>query len=365
MFVPFTNLKKQYLFLKNELDGAIQSCFEDARFLNCEKVKLFEADFAKYLDTKHCIACANGSDALEVALTVLGIGEGDEVIVPTHTWITSVSAIVNVGATPILVDTNHDFLLSISTIEQKITQKTKAILFVHLFGNINGAEKINQIAKSYGLYLIEDCAQAHGAKFRGKKAGTFGDMATFSFFPAKNLGAYGDAGAIVTRSDLLEKKARLIINKGQRSRGDFQIWGRNSGMDSIQASTLSVKLKYLNQWNLRRIEIASLYHQKIKENDFLKKPCFYSDGSHVYHQYVLQVKNREYLQKKLLQEGVETNIHYPKMIHDTHMMSEKVSYTDFEGADSYKNNILSLPIYPELLNEEVNYICNLINEFCQ
>jgi len=365
MLIPFTNLKKQYLSLKNEIDAAVQSCFEDARFLNCEKVKLFEADFANYLDVKHCIACANGSDAIEVALSVLGIGKGDEVIVPTHTWITSVSAIVNIGATPILVDTNHEFLLSASNVEQNITQKTKAILFVHLFGNTNGVEKINQIAESYGLYLIEDCAQAHGGEFRGKKAGTFGDIATFSFFPAKNLGAYGDAGAIVTASGLLDEKARLIVNKGQRSRGDFQLWGRNSGMDSIQASTLSVKLKYLNQWNLRRIGIASLYHQKIKENDFLKKPCFHSDGSHVYHQYVLRVKNRNELQKKLSKEGVETNIHYPNMIHDTPMMFGKVRCTNFEGVDSYKNNILSLPIYPELLDQEVNYICNLINEFCQ
>ena len=319
MFIPFTNLKKQYLSLKNEIDTVVQSCFDDARFLNCEKVKLFEDAFAKYLDVKHCIACANGSDAIEVALSVLGIGEGDEVIVPTHTWITSASAIANVGATPILVDTNHNFLLSTSAIEQKITQKTKAILFVHLFGNTNGVEKVSEIAKTYGLYLIEDCAQAHGGEFRGEKAGAFGDIATFSFFPAKNLGAYGDAGAIVTNSKVLEKKARLIINKGQKSRGCFQVWGRNSGMDSIQASTLSVKLKYLNKWNLRRIEIASIYHQEIKENDSLMKPSLYLDGSHVYHQYVLRVKNRDVLQKKLFKEGVETKIHYPNTVSYTHL----------------------------------------------
>ena len=262
------DLKALYLELKEEIDKAVSDCIAESNFIKGKIVSQFENAFSKYLGLNYCVGCGNGTDALELILKSLNIGIGDEVIVPALTWIATAEAVNNVGAEPIFVDINQDnYTIDVSKIEEKITSKTKAIIPVHLYGCPADMNEIIRIAKEYELFIVEDCAQAHGAEYSGKKVGTFGIAAAFSFFPSKNLGAFGDGGAVVTNNEELANKVRMISNHGQlQTRHLHAVIGRNSRLDSIQASVLNVKLPYLDKWNTNRIKVSQLYKFRLGIN---------------------------------------------------------------------------------------------------
>ncbi|TAL68371.1 MAG: DegT/DnrJ/EryC1/StrS family aminotransferase [Bacteroidetes bacterium] len=363
--IKFVDLSKQYDSIKSEIDDAISSVISETEFVGGKNVRSFADEFAKYLGIKHCITCANGTDAIEIALKSLGIGKGDEVIVPSHTWISTSEAVTMTGAKPVFVDTlSYYYTINPREIENHITGRTKAIIPVHLFGLPADMDSIMMIAKKYKLFVLEDCAQAHGAKIDGKLVGTFGDIATFSFYPSKNLGAYGDAGCIVTNNDELSEKTKLIANHGQLIKHEHKIEGRNSRMDGLQAAILSAKLKYLNDWNEKRINNAKLYNEYLKDISQVRTPSTIEGFTHVYYVYCIKTLDRENLREFLNSKGIETTIHYPRML----PMLDAYNYInqspgEFKISYEYQPYILSLPMYPELAEEEINYICDTIREF--
>jgi len=354
MKIPFVDLKRQYESIKKEIDSAIHSCLDNTSFIGGEQVALFEQKFAEYVGVKKCVACANGTDAIELALTALGIGQGDEVILPTHTWISTAGAVKSVGAEPVLVDTTNYYTIDPHKIEAAITIRTKAIIPVHLYGLPSPMEHVMKIAKKHNLYVIEDCAQAHGASFQGKKVGTFGDFATFSFFPGKNLGAYGDAGAVVSNNTDLAEVAKTVSVHGQKVKHNHIMWGRNSRMDTIQAAILNVKLDYIEKWTKMRSENASVYNHLLKNTNIPLPLAPSDDYNHVYHLYVIEVNNRKAIQESLNEKGIDTSIHYPSMLHNMSMFEYKKN--DFPISQSYESKILSLPMFAELTNKEIKYI---------
>lgn len=360
MSIPFVDLKAQYQTLKEEIDEAIASVIDQTAFIGGQFVKDFENDFAQYVGTSHCIGVANGTDAIEIALKALGVGEGDEVIVPALTWISTAGAVTNVGAEPIFVDVlAEERTIDPVGVKEKITDKTKAIIPVHLYGLPARMNEIVGIAKSNNLFVIEDCAQAHGATIDGKMMGTYGDIATFSFYPGKNLGAYGDAGAIVTNDDALATTCRMLANHGQITKHDHRIIGRNSRLDTIQAAILKAKLPYLEDWTKGRIQVASWYDQKL---DGVIKPATPEGMRHVFHLYVIQTQHREQLMLRLEEANVGFAIHYPTPLPHLKSYAYKGHQTgDFPIAEKICKEIISLPMYPELTEEEVDVIGNLVN----
>ncbi len=360
MNIPFVDLKIQYQHIKLEIDNAIQSVIEETAFIGGKYPKKFEQEFANFLGANHFISCANGTDSLEILLQAMEIGEGDEVIVPAFSWISTAEAVSNVGAKPVFVDIENDFYcINPTLIEQKITSKTKAIIPVHFYGQPANMPTIIKIAKKYNLKVLEDCAQAHGATIENKMIGTWGDAASFSFYPGKNLGAYGDAGGMATNDINIAEKAKRIANHGQLSKHDHLIEGRNSRLDSIQASILSTKLPYLFDWTTKRIQNAKLYNELL--NDIVVTPKIRENSKHVFHLYVIRTKNRDKLQQELLQNGIQTAIHYPTALpflpcYANYNFSEK----DFPISFQFQKEILSLPMYPELSEKQITYIANKI-----
>jgi dTDP-4-amino-4,6-dideoxygalactose transaminase len=314
MKVPFVNLRVQYQSIKNEVDVAILKCLEEATFVGGDIVKGFEEEFAKYLGLAHCVGCGSGTDALELALMALGIGKGDEVIVPAYTWISTAETVTSVGATPVFVDINPEFYtIDVTKIEEKITNKTKAIIPVHFYGLPAEMDEIIDLSKKYNLKIIEDCAQAHGAEYKGKKVGNFGDLACFSFYPGKNLGAYGDGGAVTGNDKILIDNVRMRANHGQLVKHDHIIDGRNSRLDTMHAAVLSIKLKHLDSWNSRRIANANLYFELLR-NIEVEAPKLPNHSKHIYHIFAIQVDNRDEVIDVLREFGVEASIHYPKAL---------------------------------------------------
>jgi len=362
--IPLVDVKANYLSLKKEIDKSIQLVIEQTAFIGGRDnlfITKFEDEFGKYLKNSNVISCANGTDAIEIALQALGIGNGDEVIVPAITWISTAEAIINVGATPIFIDINNDTLnINVKLIEQKITLKTKAIIAVHLYGCPSDVNFINKICTKHQLLFIEDCAQAHGAMVGNKKVGTFGDAATFSFYPGKNLGAFGDAGAMVFKNKSVAEKARQIANHGQQKKHQHKCIGRNSRMDGIQASILTTKLAYLDEWNALRIKHAEAYTNLIHSN--FKKPIIPFNTKHVFHLYVIKVppKVRSKIVESLYNKGISTSIHYPNPLHSMPIFNTKEKCVT---ASKVCKSILSLPIYPELTYEKIEYISKFLNKF--
>ena len=265
--IPLVDLKKQYKSIKSEIDKSIKDVLMKTSFIGGENILQFETNFKKYIGVNHCISCANGTDSIEILLRTLEVKKGDEVIVPAISWISTSEAVTSVGAKPVFVDVHPDYYtIDLKKIESVITNKTKAIIPVHLYGQPVEMPKLMAIAKEHNLKVIEDCAQAHGAEFNKKKIGSFGDCASFSFYPGKNLGAFGDAGAMLTNDSKLAEKARLIANHGQKEKHNHIIEGRNSRMDSIHAAVLNVKLNYLNNWTNKRIEIAENYNSLLSKS---------------------------------------------------------------------------------------------------
>lgn len=344
MNIPFVDLKPQHQAIKNEIDHAIQSVIEADLLVGGAAVEKFEKEFAAYQSVEYCVGVANGSDALEIALKALGIGVGDEVIVPALTWISTAGAVSNVGAEPVFVDVLEDEkTLNPSLIEERITERTKAIIPVHLYGLPARMTEIMSIAQKHELKVVEDCAQAHGAAINGKKVGTFGDVATFSFYPTKNLGAFGDGGAIVTSDRTLSQRMRQYSNHGQLEKHDHSIIGRNSRLDTVQAAILSVKLKYLDSWNAERNQLATMYGKGITDAICPVVPAGFK---HVFHLYVIQSTERDILKERLEKGGIGCAIHYSKPIPFLEAYEYK-NHTigEFPIAEKLCREILSLPMW--------------------
>ena len=364
MGIPFVDLKAQYLSIKQEIDSAVQSVLSDTAFVGGKYVEAFEKAFATKYGVKHCISCANGTDAIYISLKAAGIGPGHEVITAANTFIATSEAITQTGARPVFVDIDECYHLDPSKIEKKITKKTKAVIPVHLYGQPAAIDRIKAICDRHGLIMIEDCAQSHFAHFNGQKTGTFGLAGTFSFYPGKNLGAYGDGGAIITDDDEFARRARLFANHGSVKKYIHEIEGINSRLDGLQAAILSVKLKYIEDWNKARHEHGLKYNELLSNIPEVKCPLIRPDSSHIFHIYCIRVRERERLIEHLKSRGISTNIHYPIALPFLPAYSYlKHKPEDFPVAHEYQRQILSLPMYPELTDKEIELISESIYNF--
>ena len=364
MKIEFVDLKKQYNSIKEEIDQAINSVVSEANFILGKDVDTFEEKFSRLIGTKHCISVANGTDSLFIIMKSLGISEGDEVITVCNSWISSSETIGLTGAKPIFTDINpHTLLMDIEDLRRKITKKTKAIIPVHLFGNPCNIQAIKEIANEYHLMIIEDCAQSHLATFNGINLGTFGVASSFSFFPGKNLGAYGDAGCILTNDDDLAEKCRMFARHGALKKHDHRIEGINSRMDNLQAAILNVKIEYLEQWTEQRRRIAREYRKGLNGLP-VNIPELEENTDSSYHLFIIQSSERDKLKDFLESNGVSCGIHYPKII-PLQKAYSSCGYTekDFPIGFEKQSQILSLPIFPEMSTEEMNYVIEKIHEF--
>lgn len=358
MRVPFVDLKSQYDSLKPELEAAIAEVVSATAFISGRYAAAFESAFAEYIGVKNCIGVANGTDALEIALQATDVGHGDEVIIPANTFFATAEAVSNVGATPVFVDCEPNFYnIDVEKIEEKITPKTKALIPVHLYGLPAEMDGVMAIARKHGLTVVEDCAQSHGADYKGQRTGTFGDIATFSFYPGKNLGAYGDAGAVVTNDDDAAARVRLIANHGQPAKYQHTLIGRNSRMDGIQAAVLSVKLRYLDKWLNERRRNAARYDELLAGAG-IALPTAPGYSRHTYHLYVIRVKDRDSVAARLNEAGIDTGLHYPTALPYLDVyLDAGYQPSDFPVAHSQMSELLSLPMFAELTDEQVRHIC--------
>lgn len=359
--IPLIDLNLQYQSIKDEIDKAIQECISNGIFINGKIVSDFENSFAKYIGTEYCLGCGNGTDALEIILKALGIGHGDEVIVPALTWIATAEAVNNTGGEPVFADINAgSYTINVQKISEKITRKTRAIIAVHLYGCPADMNQLLQITKENNIFLIEDCAQSHGAEYSGKRAGTFGIASAFSFFPSKNLGAFGDSGAIVTNDKALAEKMRKIANHGQLEiRHKHFLIGRNSRLDALQASILKVKLKYLDEWNEKRRQNALYYLSRLMGKTDLILPVEEQGKKHVYHQFVIRCKYRDKMLDLLREKHISWGIHYPKPVPllDAYNYKKHKS-SDFPVASRITDEIISVPVYPEMNDDQLEIVCD-------
>lgn len=361
MQVPFVDLKLQYQNIRPEIDAAIHSVINETAFISGKYAAAFEEGFASYLGVKHVIACANGTDSLELLLKAFDIGAGDEVIVPANSWISTSECVSTVGAKVVFVDSHPTlYTIDINKIEEKITPRTRAIIPVHLYGCPADMDAIMAFSAKHNLIVIEDCAQAHGATYKGKIVGTIGHASSFSFYPGKNLGAYGDAGGMATNDENIATRVRMMANHGRLGKHDHGVEGRNSRLDGIQGAILSAKLPYLERWTEARISHSEQYSDLLK-NTGIQIPSVPDYARHVFHLYVVQINNREYVQEKLKQAGIDTGIHYPialPLLKAYEYMGHKPS--EFPVASGQMGKLLSLPMYAELTKEQITYVCNTL-----
>ena len=362
MDIKFLDFDRQYKTVSEEIEKAISRVLKRQIFILGPELEAFEKEFAKYLGVKYVVGLNSGTDALEFCLRALEIGPGEEVITPANSFVATSLAISYVGAKPVLVDCDpNTYQVDVSQIEKKITKKTKAILPVHLYGAPCEIDKITNLAKKHNLFVIEDVAQAVGTTLQGKKMGSFGDINAFSFYPGKNLGAYGDAGAVATNSKKLYEKARFLRNYGQTKKYHHVTFGRNSRLDEIQAAVLRVKLKYIDEWNKARREVANIYYETLSK---VKTQALLPKGESNYHLFVIETKKRDQLQKFLEKNNIGTLIHYPIPIHlqktYSHLQYKK---GHFPVAEKVAKSILSLPIYPGLSKKEITHISHKIASF--
>lgn len=365
MSIPFVDLKTQYQALKPQMDAAMQAVIDNTAFIGGTYVKSFEAAYSEAYGVRHCIGVANGTDAIYIVLKALGIGPGDEVITVANSWISTSETISQTGATPVFVDIEPDhYTIDPALIEARITSRTKAIIPVHLYGQPAEMDPIMDIARRHDLHVIEDCAQAHFAEYRGKRVGTFGVAATFSFYPGKNLGAYGDAGAIVTNDDDLHERMRMFANHGALKKHEHHIEGINSRLDGLQAAVLSVKLPYIRDWNAARLRNARACTERLADIPAVTTPAIRDHVTHIFHLYVVRVPDREALQAHLNARGIGNAVHYPVAL----PLMPAYRYLGYSPekipvAAAYQSQILSLPMFPELSEEQIDTVCNAIREF--
>jgi len=363
MNIPFVDLKAQYLSIKEEMDEAIAEVLNETAFIGGRRVREFEEAFAHLYGVKHCISTANGTDSLFIIMKMLGIGPGDEVITAANSWISSSETISLTGAKPVFVDIDPNYYsLDETKLETAITDRTKCIMPVHLQGQMCNMEVIMEIAKRHGIPVLEDCAQSHFSEFKGKRAGTIGLAGSFSFYPGKNLGAYGDAGAIITNDDDLAEKCRLFARHGAKVKHQHKIEGINSRMDGLQAAVLLTKLPYILEWTESRRRIAARYNEALAGIEGLVLPKVRPETKHTYHLYVVRTARRDELQQHLKDNGIGTAIHYPVALPNMeayHYLGHKRE--DFPIASAYESQILSLPIFPELTLGQVQTVVESIH----
>jgi len=363
MKIPLVDLYAQYFSLKPEIDKAIKRIIKTSAFINGEDNRLFEEEFARFCGVKHAIGVASGSAALDISLETLGITEGDEVICPSNTFTATAEAIVHRGAKPVFVDIDEEsYNIDPCKIENKINTKTKAIIVVHLYGCPSNMDEINKIAKKYKLWVIEDAAQAHGASYKGKKVGSLGDIACFSFFPAKNLGCYGDGGAVVTNNSGLAKKIKLLKDHGRTEKYIHKEIGYGLRLDNLQAAILRVKLKYLDKWNRKKRKIASVYNKNLKE--LYTTPEIKENTKPVFYVYTLRHTKRDRIIDRLKSVGISTGVYYPVPLH----LQEAYGYLGYKKGDlpvteKVCKEIFSIPIYPELQQMQINTIIQKLLDY--
>lgn len=359
--IPFVDLYAQYLTIKNDIDTAIANVITGSHYIGGETVKKFETEYAADYGVAHCISVANGTDAIYIALRMLGIGEGDEVITTAHSWISTSEAVSQTGAKPVFVDVDEYYLINTDLIESKITPRTKMIIPVHLCGQAANMTRIMELAHKYNLLVMEDCAQSHYAEWEGQRIGTFGIASTFSFYPGKNLGAYGDAGAILTNNDVLASKMRMFANHGALKKHDHHMEGINSRLDGMQAAILSAKLPHIHEWTAARRKVASWYNELLGGVEGIMLPAVRNGATHVFHLYMVQVDNRDSVMKTLGEQGIQTAVHYPVPLP---LMKAYDYLSDEERlcpvATTNKDKIMSLPIFPEITREQVDYVANTL-----
>ncbi|QSE96791.1 DegT/DnrJ/EryC1/StrS family aminotransferase [Fulvivirga lutea] len=362
--IQMVDLISQYNGIKTEIDSAIQEVLDSASYINGYQVSQFAANLAEYLNVKHVIPCGNGTDAIQIALMALDLKPGDEVIVPVHTYVATAEAIALLKLKPVFVDVNEDdFTLNVNYLNKVLTSKTKAIVPVHLYGQCANMQPIMSFASANKIAVIEDAAQAIGADFISKykenqKAGTIGDIGTTSFFPSKNLGCFGDGGALLTNNKELAEKCKLIANHGQKKKYHHDIIGCNSRLDTLQAAILDVKLKYLDDYIKKRQEVANKYDEEFCDIDGISIPFRSEHSTHVFHQYTIRIeKNRDLIKKKLAEAGIPTMIYYPIPLHlqRAYIQEDKGNGT-FPVTERLSATVLSLPIHTEMVEEEQKYI---------
>lgn len=361
MKIPLVDLKAQYLSIKNEIDGAIKEVIESSSFILGKELEKFEGEFASYCNVKYAIGTSSGTTALHLALCALGIGENDEVITVPNTFIATSEAISHSGAKVKFVDIDEgSYTIDVQKIENAIDKRTKAIIPVHFYGQSADMDPILEIARRYNLKVIEDAAQAHNGEYKNRRIGSLGDIACFSFFPGKNLGAYGDAGMIVTNDSEIAEKVRLLRNHGRKEKDLHIVEGYNYRMDTLQSAILSVKLKYLDGWTDKRRNNAQLYNKLLFDSNVVT-PEEMSYAKHVYHIYAIRTKNRKELIEKLKVNNISTGIHYPIPLH-LQPAYKYLNYKrgDFPITEKISEEILSLPIFPELTMEQITFISELI-----
>jgi dTDP-4-amino-4,6-dideoxygalactose transaminase len=367
MKIQMLDLSEQYKSMRDEIIQKLDEVMSSSRFILGDNVKQLESDIAKYSNVKNGIGVGNGSDAIHIALQAVGVGEGDEVITTPFTFFATAGSIARTGAKPVFVDIDPvTFNIDPTKIEAAITPKTKAIVPVHLYGQMADMDPIVEIARKYNLAIIEDAAQAIGARYKGKTAGEMGTAAAYSFFPTKNLGAYGDAGMIVTDDDDVAEKCRVIRVHGSKPKYYHHVLGINSRLDELQAAILNVKLPHLERWSEERRKRAAYYTEKLNEklNGIVETPVEKEENHHVFHQYTLRVPERDQLQQYLKEQSISTMIYYPLPLHMQPVFKD-LGYKegDLPEAEKAAKEVLSLPMYPELKHEEQDYVIEMIVEF--
>jgi dTDP-4-amino-4,6-dideoxygalactose transaminase len=364
MAVRFLDLGRQYLSLKEEIDSAIADVIRDSAFVSGEYVSRFERQFAEYSGARYCVACANGTDAIEIALEALNLSPQSEVIVPANTFIASAEAVTRAGHRVVFCDCDPaDYTISIESLRAKVTSRTRAVIAVHLYGHPCDMPALLSAAREADLKIIEDCAQAHGARCHGRPVGTLGDVGTFSFYPGKNLGAYGDAGAIVTADERLAKRMRMIANHGRVEKYDHEFEGRNSRMDGIQGAILSVKLARLDGWIERRRQIAAAYAERLEGVGDLVMPTIRDWAKHVFHLYVVRTRHRDKLRAFLAARDIETGIHYPRALPKLTAYSRFGQAEEALFANRADGELLSLPIGEHMSAADVDEVAEGCDEY--
>lgn len=363
MKIPFVDLHAQYEAVREEVGAAMSATLERGDFILGQALGRFEQEFARYCGVKHALGVGSGTDALRLALEACGVRSGDEVITAANTYIATVEAILDLDAIPVLVDVSpRTYNIDVDAVAAAITSRTRAIVPVHLFGQPADMDPLLDLARAHGLAVVEDACQAHGARYKGKRAGSLGDLGCFSFYPSKNLGAYGDGGIIVTNNDEYASRIAMVRNHGQSEKYHHLVKGLNSRLDTLQAAVLEVKLRYLDEWNASRRWAAGMYRQYLEQAG-LAAPAEDRHVEHVYHLFVVTVDRRDELQRYLAQHGIETGIHYPIPIHQQGVYKALRRDGRYPTVDRLAGQILSLPMFAELTEDQVEHVVSTLAEF--
>jgi dTDP-4-amino-4,6-dideoxygalactose transaminase len=367
MDVPFVDLSANYERIQDEVDSAMAEIVSSTRFIGGETLSDFERSFAEYVGTEHAIGVGSGTEAIRHGLEALGVGEGDDVLTVSHTFVSTVDGIVHNGARPRFVDIDPDtYTMDPALVEEALTDETEVIMPVHLYGGAADLDPILDIAEEHGIRVLEDAAQAHGTRYRDTRVGQFGDIACYSFYPSKNLGAFGDAGMVTTDDDEIAERLRALREYGETEKYRHELIGYNSRMDTIQAAVLSEKLAHLDQWNADRRAAAAQYTERLADTP-LVVPEAAPFTEHIYHLYVVRTRDeaeRDSLKSHLSDHGIDTGIHYPIPVHQQpSYQSLSFDFADLPVTERVAPRILSLPIYPEITTEQVSYVCDIVEDY--